>query len=100
MNHAYLCSQMDDSNIERIRKALDDYHEWPTVFMFKFIVPSDNEKIAQVEALFNSKTAEIRLRPSKNGNYMSITAKEAMLSADKVMETYEKASKIEGLIAL
>ncbi len=86
--------------MERIREALNQNHKWPSVYMFKFIVPSDNEKIAQVEALFNSKTAEVRMNQSKTGKFTSITAKEVMTSADAVLEYYEKASKIEGLISL
>ncbi len=91
---------MDTSDFDRIRKTLDATHDWPALFMFKFIVPSDNEKIAQVESLFNATTAEIRLRPSKNGNYTSITAKEIMLNAEAVLERYEQAGKIEGLLSL
>jgi hypothetical protein len=91
---------MDSSDFERVKLALDKNHDWPSVYMFKFIVPSDNEKIAKVEALFNSNTAEIRLRPSKNGKYTSITAKEVMVDADHVLKCYEDASQIEGLIAL
>lgn len=91
---------MDPERIERLKASLNANHDWPSLYMFKFIVPSDNERIAQVEALFNAKTAEIKLNSSKKGNYTSITAKEIMLSAEKVLETYQKASKIEGLMAL
>ncbi len=91
---------MENSDFERIKRILDETHDWPAVFLFKFIVPSESDKIARVEALFNSKTAEIRLRESKNGNYTSISAREAMTSAESVLECYKKASEIEGLIAL
>ena len=98
-SNCYLCS-MKSSDLDRVKAALDQNHDWPSVYMFKFIVPSENEKIAKVEALFNSTTAEIRLRPSKNGKYTSITAKEVMVNADQVLDCYNKASKIAGLIAL
>jgi putative lipoic acid-binding regulatory protein len=91
---------MNEADFERIKAQLNASHEWPGVYMFKFIVPADNEKIARVEALFNSHTAEVRIRPSKNGNYISITARELMMSAEQVLACYEKASHIEGLIAL
>ncbi len=91
---------MNEEDFERIHKTIDVNHSWPSVFLFKFIVPSDNEKIAKVEALFNSKTSEIRLRQSKNGNYTSISAREVMTSADAVMQCYRSAAEIEGLIAL
>ncbi len=91
---------MTNSDFDRIRKSLDEYHDWPTVYMFKFIVPSDNKKVALVEALFNSKTARITSKQSSKGNYMSITVREVMTNVDKVMDLYREAAKIEGLIAL
>lgn len=91
---------MSSIDLERIKTVLDQNHDWPSVYMFKFIVPSDNEKIAQVEALFNSKTAEIKMSQSTKGKFTSITAKEVMTSADAVLKYYEEAAKIEGLISL
>lgn len=91
---------MDEKYIERVKRTLDETHDWPAVFMFKFIVPSSNEKIAEVEALFNAHTAEIRMKQSRNGKYTSITAREVMTDAHSVLECYDKASKIDGLIAL
>ncbi len=85
---------------ERVRKLLNEHHEWPALFMFKFVVPSDNEKIALVQSLFSSKTAEIRQRPSSKGNYTAITIREVMTSAQAVLDIYEEANKIDGLIAL
>lgn len=86
--------------IDRVKKVLDEQHEWPTVFMFKFVIPSENEKIALVEGLFNTKTAEIRTKTSTKGNYTSLTIREVMVSADAVLDIYKEASTIDGLIAL
>lgn len=91
---------MDQQVLERVKRTLNETHKWPTVFMFKFIVPSENEKIAEVEALFESETAEIRLKQSSNGKYTSITAREVMVDAQSVLDCYAKAANIESLIAL
>jgi len=91
---------MDQEKIVKLKIALDQVHEWPSMYLFKFIVPSDNRKIARLEAIFNSETAEIRMRQSKNGKYTSISAREVMTSADKVLDYYKKAYEIEGVIAL
>lgn len=91
---------MEASDIERIKASLDAVHDWPGLYMFKFIVPSDNEKIAKVESLFDSTTAEIRMNASKNGKFTSITVKEIMVDADSVLDCYKQAADIEGLIAL
>ena len=72
---------------------------WPSVYMFKFIVPNDNRLLALVEALFGPE-AQVTIRTSSNNKYISVTGRELMLSADEVISRYEKAQDIEGLIAL
>lgn len=79
--------------------ALLEKEEWPNVYFFKFIVPNNPEKVAKVHALFGE-DSKIDEMPSKNGNYISISAKEMMLDAASVVKIYESAAKIEGLIAL
>ena len=88
---------MDDA-YEKLRLQLE-LQEWPDVFLFKFIVPNTSEKIAQASALFDD-SAELTLRPSSKGTYMSLSAKELMMSADSIIEKYKRASEIEGLVAL
>ena len=61
---------------------------------------SDVKKIAQIEALFNSDNAQIRLTESSKGNFVSISVKEIMLSSDEIINIYIQSSKIEGVIAL
>ena len=82
-----------------LREKLEANTEWPRVYFFKFIVPSDNKKLAQVEALFGAE-AQVTLKQSSKGNFVSVSAKELMLSADRIVERYEKAAEIEGLMAL
>lgn len=84
--------------LEKLKIQLEQ-HEWPDVYMFKFIVPNLSEKVAQVTALFNDST-DIVMHPSKTGKYMSVTAKELMLDVDSILLKYEEAALIEGLIAL
>lgn len=72
---------------------------WPKIYLFKFIVPNDNHKLAQAEALFGPESQVSRTQ-SRTGKYISITAKEIMLSADEVILRYVASQKIEGLIAL
>ena len=84
---------------ESLRKKLEEQTEFPSVYLFKFIVPSQNRSIALAEALFDEQ-AQVSLRASKTGKYTSISAKEMMLSADAVILRYKKAMEIEGLMAL
>jgi 3-deoxy-D-manno-octulosonic acid (KDO) 8-phosphate synthase len=84
--------------LEKLKIQLEQ-QEWPDVYMFKFIVLNESEKVAQVTALFNNST-DIVMHPSKTGKYISVTAKELMLDVDSILEKYEEAALIEGLIAL
>lgn len=88
---------MDDiySNL----KAQLKLQEWPNVYLFKFIVPNDSEKVAKVTALFDSPT-DLNLQPSKTGKYISVSAKELMLDVDSIINVYKESAKIEGLIPL
>ena len=89
----------DKYDYEQFKKKLEEEHTFPVVFMFKFIVPSDNQKIALVESLFTEE-AEISQKQSSKGNYFSLTAKQVVMSSDEVIEIYKKATAIEGLMAL
>ena len=82
-----------------LRVKLEE-RNWPAVCLFKFIVPADNQTVAQTEALFDSDTAQIELRKSKTGKFVSVSAKEMMMDVDSVIQRYEEAVKIPGLMAL
>lgn len=88
-----------ETNYDSLKKKLEEGFKWPGIYMFKFIIPSENKKIAQVESLFD-KHAEINTKESKNKKYISITIKADMDSPEKVIEKYKAAQDIEGIIAL
>ncbi|MEZ4273625.1 MAG: DUF493 domain-containing protein [Myxococcota bacterium] len=81
---------------QRFRELLGTEHEWPCRYTFKFVVPA--AKSGDVKELFNP--GSTTSRPSKNGNYVSLTAVVLMASPDDVITVYERASRIEGLLAL
>lgn len=81
-------------------KAQLDLMDWPNLYLYKFIIPNDNEKLALITALFNHETAEISYHESGKGNYVSISVKEVAVSVDAIIEKYQKASKIDGVISL
>ncbi len=82
-----------------LQEKLNEQTDWPTVYMFKFIIPADNHKMAQVNELFGE-TAQITTRASKKGNYLSLSAKEVMIDAESIIQRYKRAEKIEGIISL
>jgi putative lipoic acid-binding regulatory protein len=73
---------------------------FPNLYLFKFIMKADVEKIAQLESLFDSKRAQIRRKSSAKGSYISISVKEIMLCPEEIIHVYDKSSKINGVIAL
>lgn len=84
---------------DKLRDLLNKSENWPQVYMFKFIVPADNHKIALIESKFSDE-AIINHKESSTGRYFSITVKEAMLSADAIIDKYKEMKGIEGLITL
>lgn len=86
---------MDKTTIE-FQEKLEATHNFPTIYMFKFIVLDEKRKM--VEALFPGH--EVISKPSSKGKYISITAKPMMGSSMAIIEIYKKAHKIEGIIAL
>ena len=80
-------------------KAQLEQQEWPNVYLFKFIVPNDNHRLAQVSALFDA-NSEVVFHESQPGKYVSVSAKEVMLSAQTIIDVYERAAKIPGIISL
>lgn len=90
---------LDEATRERLRTRLDQVHDWPGVYMFKFVLEPERERLDRVLALFTAE-AEVLRRYSTGGKYVSITAREVMMSADEVLDRYDRASEIPGVIVL
>jgi putative lipoic acid-binding regulatory protein len=81
---------------EQFKRVLDECHEWPCPYLYKFILPTKN--LSQFVDLFPENTIETR--ESKNGKYTSITMQTHMASSKEVMDVYTKASQIPDLMSL
>lgn len=88
-----------NKDFESLRERLEEL-TYPSVYMFKFIVKTELQKIAQIEGLFDPEKAEIIRKESSKGAFISITVKEVMLGTDEIIAIYQKASKINGVITL
>jgi len=78
------------------KEKLEEQYSWPALYMFKFIVPKGQEE--KVKLLFPSN--EVTMKASKQGNYISVTAKVMAGSSDEIIRIYEEAYLIEGIISL
>jgi uncharacterized protein len=87
---------MDQQWINGFREKLDQHYSWPSIYIFKFIVPAGKEQ--EVKQLFPMHI--VNERQSGKGNYTSITIQMMMPSSDAVIDIYVRASQIEGIVAL
>ncbi|MGO3182125.1 MAG: DUF493 family protein [Aequorivita sp.] len=85
---------------ERLTKQLEEHTTWPAPYLFKFIVPANLEKIAEIESIFDATDAELNTRDSSKGTYTSVSVKVTMKSPEAVVEKYLEVSKIEGVVSL
>ena len=87
---------MDEQWISGFREKLDQHYSWPSLYIYKFIVPAGKE--GEVKKLFPNHIVTEKL--SRNGNYISLTVQAMEPSADAVVAIYREASTIEGIVAL
>jgi len=81
---------------EKFRELLDQSYQWPDYYEFKFIV-----KIAEKHHLLAKlRGFTVSENPSKNGNYVAITARKLINSTQEVIDVYEGVSKIPGIMSL
>ena len=85
---------------EKLKKSLTETTEFPTKYMYKFIISSGAEKFKEIETIFDNMGAVISSKPSKTGKYTSLTILVKMESPDHVISKYQEVSKVEGVISL
>lgn len=85
---------------KKLEASLNETTTFPTKYMYKFIIPTDKEKFATIESIFDNLGAVINSKPSKTGKYTSLTVLVNMDSAEQVIEKYKEVSKVEGVISL
>ncbi|AXG70608.1 hypothetical protein KORDIASMS9_02849 [Kordia sp. SMS9] len=84
----------------KLKTQLEETTQFPSLYMYKFIVPSSEERIQEVHEVFNNLGAVINTKKSSKGTYTSVTITANMKSADAVIAKYKEASMIEGIISL
>lgn len=91
---------MAAGTFDELRKKLEEtITSFPYIYMFKFIIKSDNRTMAMLEAIFDN-DADIIQKQSTKGNYISITVKQVIMNIDEIITIYEKVATIEGVMSL
>lgn len=85
---------------DKLKISLKETTEFPTKYMYKFIIPSGEDKFKQIENIFDNLGAVIDSKPSKTGKYTSLTILVKMSSPDEIISKYKEVSKVEGVISL
>ena len=83
---------------QRLKELLDK-ENYPSVYLFKFIIKNDVDKMVDIKRCFDE-TAEFETHPSRNGNYLSVSIRQMMLSSEDILLRYERVSKIKNVIVL
>ena len=84
----------------RLKEELSSTSEWPSEYLYKFIVPTDPKKVEEVENAFDNMGAVINTHQSKTGKYTSLSINVTMQSPADVVEKYIEVGNIEGIISL
>jgi len=85
----------------KLKQQLIETSLWPSIYLYKFIVKSDKQKIIQIEEHFNNMGAVINTVKSKKGKYTSVSVNVKMKNPDSVIAKYREIEQnIEGVISL
>ena len=85
---------------KKLKESLLETTQFPTKYMYKFIIPKSDEKFSQIEHIFDNLGAVISSKPSKTGKYVSLTVIVSMPGPDEIIAKYKEVSKVEGVISL
>lgn len=84
----------------RLKDELQNTSTWPSAYLYKFVVPTSQDKIKRVEDAFNNMGAVIKTSKSSTGKYTSISIHVKMKDPDAVIAKYIEVSDIEGIVSL
>ena len=95
---------MSQNNIDfydKLRLRLHKTSSWPSKYLFKFILNSNNKSVNKVEEVFCNMNANFSSKKSKNGKYVSISVNVLMKSPEMVIGKYQEiADQIDDVISL
>jgi putative lipoic acid-binding regulatory protein len=85
---------------DRLKAELDLSNAWPALYLFKFIVPSENDNVERVEQAFDCMGAVIKTTKSRTGKFTSVSIDVQMKDSQEIVEKYQEVSVIKGIISL
>ena len=61
--------QASNEFYEKLKTQLYDTTSWPSAYLFKFIIETDQKKINHIERIFSGLKTKLNFSLSKNGKY-------------------------------
>lgn len=85
---------------DRLKVELDMSNTWPALYLFKFIVPTENDNVKRVELAFDCMGAVIKTTKSKTGKFTSISVDVQVKDSQEIIDKYLEVSTIKGIVSL
>ena len=91
-----------DEFYAKLRNRLKKASDWPSEYLYKFIVPSsDQANLDKLISIFDNLGAVISTKQSSKGKYTSVSIYVTLKSPDIVIEKYKQVGEeIENVIYL
>lgn len=85
---------------QRLHTQLSESTDWPSTYLFKFIIPTDENRKTALLAIFSGIDAKISTKNSSGNKYQSISVESVFDTPEAIIDIHKKAAKIEGIIQL
>jgi uncharacterized protein len=85
---------------EKLEKQLEEGHNFPDHYTFKFIFENQAEPLAEMYNIFDGLECSIATKESAKGKYVSANIHCFVLDAQQVIAIYKKAGVIKNIILL
>jgi hypothetical protein len=95
-----MSKQQSDEFYARLKEELTNSTLWPSDYLYKFIVPTNADKISTIQNIFNEPGAVIETKQSSKGKYTSLSITVNLANPDAVIAKYKAVGKIKGVISL
>lgn len=83
-------------DVTSFKEKLEAEHSFPGPYIFKFIVPVDQKD----EVIRVLPKGELSLKHSSTNKYISFTLKAQVSTSEEIVDVYQSAYKIKGIVAL
>lgn len=83
-----------------LKEKLNEIHNFPEDYLFKFIIPNHQEKLADIYRIFDELKTTISHKNSRNEKYISLSINAFVMDANQVVDIYKKVSQLEDVIML